>query len=289
MNPTSDKPAKFAAVIGAMRCGTTTLYHALRQVPGVSVTRIKEPDYFIAEKSHYRGEGWYSGLFPDLGGLCVDVSPNYAKCDVFAGVPERIFAYSPHARIIYIVRDPVERALSEYSHQISAGVRMPPMEQLLDTPEGRHILSTSAYATQLHAYRRVFPEDQILVVDMDRLVQEPGPVMSEILAFCGHQVELGPLELGVENDRKSVSKIPKAWLALRRTRLGDLIRDLIPPALHRPLKRLGAQFSGQGSGDVATPDADAQAVLVSQLRKKLQREATEFRQLTGMNLADWSV
>ena len=96
-------------IIGAMRAGTTALADLLSRHPEIGMSRLKETDYFIAEKNFSRGPVWYQSLFPMDRPIRGEASPNYAKSDVFAGVPQRIHAARPDVRLIYIVRDPVER------------------------------------------------------------------------------------------------------------------------------------------------------------------------------------
>ena len=286
-NNSSVGPARLAVVIGAMRCGTTTLFQLLQQTPSVCLTRIKECDYFIADKSLYRGPAWYAGLFADPDKLGVDISPNYAKFDVFPGVPEQIHAFNPDARIIYIVRDPIKRALSEYHHQRAAGVDLPVPALLLDTPEGQHILNTSRYGAQLEAYRRVFDPGQILVVDMDDFIADPQGVATRMLAFCGETAALPDLRMTVENDRGSVERLPKFWLALRRTRLGDRIRDLVPVSLHKRLKAFGSTVLGRKPGQQTEAVFDPETV--QHMRALLDEDTELFRRLTGMNFPRWKV
>lgn len=287
MTNANDRPARLAIVIGAMRCGTTTLFQLLQQAPSVSLTRIKEPDYFIAGKSLYRGPGWYASLFAHPERLCMDISPNYAKNDVFPGVAEEIKRFDPAARIIYIVREPIKRAVSEYHHQKAAGVDMPPTAALLDSPEGAHIVSTSSYGKQLADYYAAFGADQILVVDMDDFVRDPQTVTQSMMTFCGDATPLPDLRMSVENDRGSVERLPKFWLALRRTRLGDRIRDLVPSSLHKSLKSLGSKVLGRKPPGEAA--AEFEPEVLDRMRALLKDDMARFRALTGRDFSHWSV
>jgi hypothetical protein len=103
-------------VIGAMKCGTTTLYRMLAEHPDIGMSRDKEPDFFIVEKNFRRGPQWYSDQFDHSARLHGEASPNYSKAEAFAGVPERIRSHCRGVRLIYAVRDPVVRFLSQYRH-----------------------------------------------------------------------------------------------------------------------------------------------------------------------------
>ncbi|MDB5441079.1 MAG: sulfotransferase [Caulobacteraceae bacterium] len=280
-----DTIERLGVVIGAMRAGTTSLYQLLGQTGLVCLSRIKEPDFFIAEKSAYRGARWYASLFAEPDKVCVDISPNYAKNDVFPGVAAAIRQFNPQARIVYVVREPVDRAVSDYFHQKAAGADMPPPDQLLASPQGRHILSTSSYDRQIADFYAAFPAEQILIVDMKTLVSDPNQELAKILTFLGAS-PASPLALDAvaANDRASLDRLPKAWLSLRRTRLGDLVRSLVPPAWHGRLKAMGSGLSPGASS--AGPEPFPEPVRAA-IRAELADDMARFRARVGAGRFGW--
>ena len=111
-----------------MRAGTTMLHDLLSGHPQISMARMKETDFFVAEKNLPRGTGWYGAQFDPARPIRGEISPNYAKAMDFPGVPERIFEHCPGVRLVYVLRDPVARAVSQYAHSWNMG-------ELSDTPE----------------------------------------------------------------------------------------------------------------------------------------------------------
>lgn len=220
-------------IIGAMRAGTTSLYDILSHHPQISMSQQKETDFFIAEKSWSRGTGWYTRQFDPSKRIRGEASPNYTKRHVFTGVPERIYATVPNVKLIYLLRDPVARAISHIYHlQAHAPDPISDNEQV---PEEmyRHLLQTSFYAWQLAPYRALFPTSQLLCLDFDRFRSAPDSVVSEVLEFVGAEPHPMP-ELGVKNSAQSFSGVPRLALSLGRTRLAKKI----PPSQRQRIKRL---------------------------------------------------
>ena len=159
-------------VIGAMRAGTTMLHDLLSGHPQISMARMKETDFFVAEKNLPRGTGWYGAQFDPARPIRGEISPNYAKAMDFPGVPERIFEHCPGVRLVYVLRDPVARAVSQYAHSWNMGELSDTPEQMARSPEYPRILDASRYARQIDNYLRLFDPGQLLVVDFDALLAE---------------------------------------------------------------------------------------------------------------------
>ena len=173
-------------VIGAMKAGTTSLYHYLRGHPHVFMPSVKELDYFAREPRSNQGIEWYRRQFAPApaGAIAIgEASTLYTKHPRFPGVPERIAAQIPDAMLIYVVRDPIERIRSHYQHQVALGAERAPMaEAIFRDPI---YLDTSRYAMQIDRYLEVFSPDQLLVLTSERLRADREVAVREILAFLG--------------------------------------------------------------------------------------------------------
>lgn len=193
--------------LGAQKAGTTTLHCLLAQHPQVYLPAAKELHYFSLH--YHRGAEWYRQQFVEapLGARCGDITPYYL---FHPWAAQRIAALLPQAKLIVLVRDPVERTLSQYFHACRLGFERLPLAQALEAeaellagaeaqlqaPSGRHpahqecsYLSRSRYDQQLERYLQCFPEQQLLVLASEALFASPELVWTRLLQF----LELKPM------------------------------------------------------------------------------------------------
>lgn len=172
-------------IIGAMKGGTTSLYHYLKAHPQVFMPQTKELHYFVAEKNLRRGIGWYQRQFRNADrALAVgEASPDYTKYPLHQGVPERISALIPEARLIYVIRNPLERIRSHYRHDLACGRERRPIGQAV--PGNQHYLAPSRYALQIEQYLKHFPPEQLLLVTSESLRNDRSAVLRRVHRFIG--------------------------------------------------------------------------------------------------------
>lgn len=257
-------------VIGAMKGGTTSLYHYLNHHPEVSVSRIKETNYFLGRHEFERGFEWYTSLFQENAVAVGEASPNYSKRHAWSGVPERIAQALPNVRLIYVVRDPLDRLVSHYVHNYAKGREHRPISEATP-PDSNYVLS-SMYAYQLDAYLDHFPKDQILIVDSSDLRDRTTETMARIFAF------LGVRNHEVPNERHHVSS--------KKMKRSVLERYVASPRLQRVLRPFLPQLlSERQAFERPVLSAEDQRRLVSVLSPDIDR----FRSMTEMSFEKWSV
>ena len=110
-------------IIGAMKCGTSSLQTQLAAQPGVFMTTPKEPNFFSDDPVFAKGMGWYGALYDAAapGDLTGEASTHYTKRPTWPDTVQRLHAAVPDARLIYMIRNPVERCVSHYIHDWSEG------------------------------------------------------------------------------------------------------------------------------------------------------------------------
>lgn len=268
-------------VIGAMRAGTTLLHHVLSGHPDIALARMKESDFFIAEKNYPRGIEWYRSQFQIEKPIRGEISPNYSKARDFAGVAQRIRQHCPDVRLVYVVRDPVARAVSQYGHSWNMGELRETPEQLLDTHEYFSIMDASSYARQLQEYRRFFAPEQILLLDFEAFIADPQPQLDRLLAHLGAAPMPLPPMLR-QNGNDELSRVPKPLLRLAQGRLRPLLTALVGPRMRGRLRRLLAR------GPQRHPPAFPEAML-ARMRADLAADTGELRRMTGQEFARWSI
>ncbi|MDG2383523.1 MAG: sulfotransferase [Pirellulaceae bacterium] len=259
MRENSCRPAFF--VVGGSRCGTTSLHHALVHHPGIFVPRNKSPNYFTAEdladfpgsvamaamKGHaITNESEYLELFASAadGQLPGEVSPVYLQSINTAG---RISAFAPEARIVAILRDPVDRAFAHYIGRRRDGLESRTSFAEVIAPEladrgpksvaFNQYLAIGRYAHFLKSFYREFPAERIKLLFFDDLVHDPIEVLQELFAFLGVE-QLGdrlPLE---QKNRGGIIRNPllrAVWTrsALLRARLRQHIPETVRDSVGR--------------------------------------------------------
>lgn len=226
-------------VIGAMKCGTSTLAAQLAAQPGVFVTTPKEPEFFSDDAVFARGPDWYASLYADAapGDLRGEASTGLTKLPTHPRAAGRLHAAAPEARLIYITRDPIERLISHYMHEWSLGAISCPLEEAVERhPE---LIDYGRYEMQLAPWRALFGEDRILRLTLEGMQADPQGTLDRVAAFLGRPGAFAWVE-----DRARVNASAER---LRRFPLYDLIvehplpaalrRALVPTALREAVKR----------------------------------------------------
>lgn len=268
-------------VIGAMRAGTTSLHNWLVRCSGVSLPKMKETDFFIEGKNWSRGFNWYQSLFSQYGEVTAEVSPNYSKRDVFKGVPERLAAANPNTRIVYLVRDPVARAISHYRHSWLAS-RLSSPEDLPGSRDEAHILASSRYAYQIEPWLKHFPASAVLVVEFDELVKSPLRVLRAVARHAGFEPPEALPNNTVLNSSTELRRMPPWWQVLRESRVGTQLRSMAPGQVVRLARKAAA-----APADSAPPPLPDD--MKARFAEKLAPDAQRFRKITGRDFAAWSV
>lgn len=226
-------------IIGAMKCGTSSLYHYLGLHPDVEMSEIKEVDYFVAENNFEKGEEWYAAQFGNQEKIHGEASPNYSKAHFFEGVPKRMNALLPDVKLIYLVRDPVERIISHYTHNYSEGREPRSISEILEELEENHYVLCSRYYWQLEHYLEYFSENQIMVVPTDELKHHRESALRRIFRFIGADESFYHTEFQEEKHQsnKKLKKSRLGWYILESPGIRSL-KELIPASVKDPIKQL---------------------------------------------------
>ena len=211
-------------LIGAMKAGTTSLASYLGSHPEVFMAAPKEPGFFNPQRNWDRGLDWYEGLFARAGSFPArgEASTSYTKAPDVSGVPQRIASVLPDVRLVYLVRNPVERIVSHYKHDVDRGDedgRMPLAEAVRRRSD---YLDFSRYGMQLSLYLDVFPRDRVFVASSDRLRHDREHALAEILDFIGVSSSVGGMVLDRErhlgsDKRRVMPALEQARTLLRRS------------------------------------------------------------------------
>ena len=183
-------------VIGAMKCGTTAIHRYLDAHPDVTMASRKEVNFFVGPDAPpaghtaatspgqwHRGVQWYAALFDPSRPVRGESSPGYTSPD-HPEVARRMAATLPGARLVYLVRDPAQRAVSQYRHHHRDGTETRPLGEAVLDPRSQYI-ARSRYHERLEPFLRYFPAEQILVVLQERLLADRKAEVARVYAHAG--------------------------------------------------------------------------------------------------------
>jgi hypothetical protein len=272
-------------VIGAAKCGTTSLHAYLDLHPEISMSREKELHFFVDQKNWGRGLAWYESQFDAAAPVRGESSPGYSAFPLYPGVVERMSKTIPHAKLVYLVRDPVERIVSHYTHRTVNWPHMGTLEEALTDAHVREWLVTpSRYWLQLERYLTRFPAEQILVIDTDELRASRVEVLARIFAFLGvepsfrspdferaYNAGTGRLRRTAAGD--AVSKTLERTLGARRS---QALRERVPGSLKAPFRR--------EMEPAVLPER-----IRAELENELREDAERLRMHTGLAFASWPI
>lgn len=272
-------------VIGAMRAGTTTLHNLLARHPQIGMSHLKETDFFLPGNDS-RGWGWYAAQFPRNAALRGESSPNYAKANIFPGVAERIAEALPEAKLIYVVRDPVERMESHYRHLVlSSGLRLP-AARLPGSDTWEKLVETSLYHWQITRFRHHLDHDRVKVLDFDRFAARPGETLEEVAGFLGLSEPFSETAAPRSNSSGELARLPRWAHRLRDHRAGRLLRTAVPRRMRRGVKRAMVTASG---GERPTEGLAFPERVRAAATEAVAEDAERFRALTGLDFPGWGV
>jgi hypothetical protein len=277
-------------IIGTMKGGTTSLHRYLRQHPDVFMPERKELNFFVddyagppidppEERNWSRGIAWYQHQFAgaDRERAVGEASANYSRYPTYPGVAERIAAVVPQVRLIYLVRNPIDRVLSHYLHDFANGREQRPLH--IAVQQDDRYLAPSRYATQVEHYFRVFPSGQVLLLKTDDLLTRRAETVRRVLEFIGVNGNVH-LRLDVEAHRSSEKLTRTRALTFARQ---SRYRRLVPGPLRRRLRQLLAHPLDTSKVEM---DTETREYLVTQF-------VPDVRRLSELTDADfgrtWSI
>jgi hypothetical protein len=218
-------------IIGAAKAATTTVWSSLREHPDVFLPGLKEPNYLLGDEWSRRGLRWYESLYAGAGAATArgDASPGYSMFPLFTGVPDRAAALVPDARIIYIIRHPVERMASHWTQATTAGYEHRSLNEALIS--GSLYFFSSCYGLQLSRWAAVFPREALLVLRSEDLDRDPAVTIDRILTHLGLEPGWRPSSPAVHRNAlewkvRSPRKLRAASGALRGAGLERAARHL---------------------------------------------------------------
>lgn len=268
-------------VIGAQKCGTTSLAAQLAAHPQVCFCREKEPGYFHKTIDWASGLDSYHALYdPSPGQLCGEASTYYTFFPEFTGTWERLYAYNPSLKLIYIIRQPVERIISHYTHNYVREIdRLPPEIAVFRDPA---YVNRSRYFMQIKPYIECFGPEQVLVLVFEEYTADQMTTLQRVAAFLG--IDATPFaEADTEPLHQSVGKPYLKSEALRSLSDSPFFRQLrtiVPTSVRQPLRRRWLSNTIQEKPTFTAETRQA-------LWQMLEEDVKAIEALLGRRLDNW--
>lgn len=224
-------------LIGAMKCGTSTLAAQLAAQDTVFMTTPKEPSFFSDDDIWAKGLAWYQSLFAaaPAGALRGEASTHYTKLPTYPDTLTRMTATVAAPKLIYMIRNPVARAVSHYIHEWSEGrMGADPDAAFTQAPE---ITAYGCYGMQIAPFVQAYGAQNIHLTSLEQIKADPAGEFTRVGAFLGLEAPLWVDDLPAQNvSAQRVRKLPLQGLLLDNPVARTLRRTLVPKSIRNKIR-----------------------------------------------------
>jgi len=206
-------------IIGAMKCGTSSLFNYLTAHPEICPAREKEPEFFSENQGHGKAIAKYSDLWRfnlKVHKYALEASTGYTKFPLEPNVAKNIFEFGIRPKFIYIVRNPFVRIESHFNY-------MNGKKNWNASITDDHLINVSNYFLQISPYLNFFPVDDILIIDFDLLNSDPASLLDQIYDFLGIEGGHYPRDFSIYNRTQTGQEGDRPSL---KRRIMNLIRPI---------------------------------------------------------------
>jgi len=238
-------------IAGAGKSGSTSLWNYLKEHPEVSMARIKEPRFFTKvigcdqgggdegpsrSGTFEKGFAWYESLFVDPANKKAfgEATMMYFFCE---DAPELIKRYNPEVKLIFILRNPIDRMYSQYWQERKSGQNLPCFEDMMRKKHLRfqRYLRSSSYKKNLERYFQYFSQEQILILLFDDLVRDALRMIRSIYSFIGVRADFVPSNI---NRKYNIAGQPRSILIQKWIRAisNHSVKDQLPMPIFNILR-----------------------------------------------------
>lgn len=290
-------------IVGAAKSGTTSVFHYINQHPDVFMSPVKEPHYFSSldfperfagpgdegfTLQTVRTEADYLQLFADAGEATVlgEGSVYYLN---YPQAAERIRVFNPNAKIVMLLRNPIDRAFSAYMHTVRDGRETLSFEEGLEA-EAKRIeqnyqplwwyKEVGRYAKAVEHYQQFFPRDQLKIFLYEDLANA-DKVVQELLSFLNLRTDV-TIDTGV---RHNISGKPKSRALYTFFAKPNLVKEVVKPFLPTSFR----QRLGQKAKDLTLEKDRPSAKTVKNLQRYFREDVLSLQDLLHRDLKHWLV
>lgn len=276
-------------IVGAAKAGTTGLCALLNQHPSIFVCEPKEPKFFSLDENFQKGWEWYGELFRDAkdakNAIAIgEGSVNYTMRTAYPKTAARIAQHLPSAKLIYIVRHPLERIVSNWRMYALSNSNPLKFNEALRKEECRSFLiDRSKYWYQINAYTDYFPPEQLLILFFEDFVANPQDTLRKCFNYLGVDPNFETTNPEKPRNRTDDTRVEASWRKkLRQVPLWQTSSKLIP----QPLKKKIASSALSTQPRIGKPEWDKN--VYQWVVDEIAEDATTFLKHYGKPLNYWS-
>jgi hypothetical protein len=271
--------------LGAQRAGTSWIYSCLYEHPNICIP-IKEIHFFSRERNWSKGYEWYEAIF--------EKCPQDAKTGEFSTsylsdptTPERIHERYPDVKLIACLRNPLDRAYSNYLNDMMAGVVEPEVNFGEALKEHPGYIERGRYATHLKRYLQVFSMDQILMLIYEDSLKNPSSFIQTAYEFIGVDSSFVPSMVDTIVNKGRVPRL--VWPDRLLRKASEFLRSKGLHNLWWLAKRagLGDKIRALNTREPAGQDRSGDLSERARLYEMLESEIAGLEKLMGRNLKEW--
>jgi hypothetical protein len=273
-------------IIGAMKAGTSSLHYYLSLHPEIEMSKIKELDFFIKEKRFNKGLKWYKSHFTNQRNIRGESSPNYTKYPLFKDVAKRMYSIVPQAKLIYILRDPVERILSEYIHFHCHHGERRNINKALKDPKNAEWINNSKYYMQLEQYLKNYDMKNILILTTEELRENRTYTLKSVFKFLNVDENFTAKKFNIERHVSKEKKVLNAiGLKLSNHYLGVNLENKLLSILPNKMRKIYFLLTRNNIKVDESLDIDT----MKKLKNLFYHDVYNLRKLTGMSFEKWTI
>ena len=264
-------------IIGAAKCGTTSLFRYLSQHPAVCPSAPKEPAYFTDYRHRLAQVDRYEQNWPDFDPavhrFALEGSTAYTAWPEGISAPARMRAYGLRPRLIYLVRDPIERIESQVNF-------LRTFSRKRISFQDSHPVDISRYAAQLDPYVETFGREAIRVVEFAHLRTDPGKVCAGLFDW----LRLEPHTIADFSPANETAKMVRSHLdrALAASDMMWRAGRVLPPAVRRLGRRTARRWVPYRHTQVRLSPERAR-----QIRDLLREDVTRLAREWNVDVSEW--
>ncbi len=275
--------SSFVFLIGAMKCGTSSLFEYLSEHPEIAPCSIKEPGFFASDSCWEKGFDWYQQLWDwdsKVHKIALEATVDYTKSHIYPDVARKISTIKANCKFIYIMRNPLDRIESHYIHGIAQGWGF--SKQPLSKNINPHLIETSKYAKQIESYYKIFPAANILLLNFEDLKQDPEKTLGKICQFLGIDSDYQFQSLNtVHNSRKGRKADSTLWLALSKIKTLRSLGKFVSSEQRQAIRKL---LSYEVKSDAKLSE-EQRSFVWQELQEDLKKLNWEY----GFDTSRWSI